>query len=66
MCKKEIKLKRNDFLVSKGELNSDLFFVDEGSLRVFIDDENEDHTIRFGYKNSIITALDCFLTDAPT
>ena len=63
---KEIKLKRNDFLISKGELNSDLFFVDEGSLRVFIDDENEDHTIRFGYKNSIITALDCFLTDAPT
>jgi len=63
---KEIVLKRNDFLVNQGDKNTNLYFVNEGSLRVFIEDEIEEHTIRFGYKNSIITALDCFLTDKPT
>ncbi|TDQ23783.1 Crp/Fnr family transcriptional regulator [Tenacibaculum caenipelagi] len=61
----EIVLKRNEYLVTKDAINSDLFLVEEGSLRVFIEDE-EEHTIRFGYKNSIITALDSFLTEQPT
>lgn len=63
---KEIVLRRNEYLVTKLEVSTDLYLVEEGSLRVFIDDEEEEHTIRFGYKNSIITALDCFLTDKPT
>lgn len=63
---KEITLKRNDFLVTKGDKNTNLYLVKSGSLRVFIEDELEEHTIRFGYKNSLITALDCFLTDKPT
>ena len=62
----EIVLKRNEYLVTKEAINTDLFFVKEGSLRVFIEDEEEEHTIRFGYKNSIITALDSFLTEQPT
>ena len=63
---KEITLKRNEFLVNQGDTNTNLYFVKEVSLRVFIDDEVEEHTIRFGYRNSIITALDCFLTEQPT
>ncbi|WP_338126499.1 hypothetical protein [Tenacibaculum piscium] len=62
---KEITLKRNDFLINKGDLNTNLYLVEQGSLRVFIDDEKEEHTIRFGYKNSIITVLDSFLTEKP-
>ena len=62
----DIHLKRNDFLVHKNEIDTNLYFVIEGSLRVFIEDEIEEHTIRFGYKNSIIAALDCFLTDKST
>ena len=63
---KEFTLKRNDFLVNQGETNTNLYFVKEGSLRVFIDDEKEEHTIRFGYKNSMITALDSFLSEKPS
>lgn len=62
----EIQLKRNEFLVQKKDLNTKLYLVIDGSLRVFIEDEIEEHTIRFGYKESIITALDTFLTDKPT
>ncbi|WP_369810285.1 hypothetical protein [Tenacibaculum finnmarkense] len=34
---KEITLKRNDFLINKGDLNTNLYLVKEGSLRVFIE-----------------------------
>lgn len=61
-----IVLKRNEFLVRKGMMHTHLYFVKTGSLRVFIEDEIEEHTIRFGYENSLITALDCFLTETPT
>ena len=63
---REITLKRNEFLVNQGDKNTNLYFVKEGSLRIFIDDEIEEHTIRFGYQNSFITALDSFLKDIPT
>ena len=61
-----ITLKRNEYLVSQDEKNDNLYLVLEGSLRVFIEDDVEQHTIRFGYKDSIITALDTFLTNNPT
>lgn len=62
----EITIKRGDFLARKNTINTNLYLVLDGSLRVFIEDEDQDHTIRFGYKNSIITALDCFLTNKPS
>ncbi len=62
----EIQLRRNEFLVQKNDLSTKLYLVLDGSLRVFIEDEIEEHTIRFGYRESIITALDSFLTDKPT
>lgn len=61
-----ITLKRNEFLVQKDTVHTHLYFVEEGSLRVFIEDEVEEHTIRFGYRGSMITALDSFLTEKPT
>lgn len=63
---KEISIKRNEFLVNEGEVETNLYFVTKGSLRVFINNEIEEHTIRFGYSNSIITALDSFITGKPT
>ena len=61
-----IVLKRNEFLVKQGMIHTNLYLVEEGSLRIFIENEEEDHTIRFGYRGSLITALDCFITEKPT
>lgn len=63
---KNIRLKRNEYLVVGGQVNSNLFLVESGCLRIFVLDEHDDHTIRFGYKNDVITALDSFLTGKPT
>ena len=62
----DLYLKRNEFLCLPGQKNTNMYFVVKGSLRVFIEDETEEHTIRFGYKNSFISALDSFLKETPT
>ena len=63
---KTIVLKRNEFLKVKGSTDTNLYFVLEGSLRIFIEDEFEEHTIRFGYQNSFIAALDSFIKETPS
>ena len=61
-----VTLSRHDFLVVEGETATPLYLVLDWSLRVFIENEKEQHNIRFGYKNSIITALDAFISIEPT
>ena len=61
-----ITLQRNEHLIVKGNVNTNSYFVESGSIRVYVLDEMEEHTIRFGYQGSFITALDSFMTDGPT
>jgi CRP-like cAMP-binding protein len=61
-----ITLQRNEHLMVRGNINTHSYFVDNGSIRVYVLDEMEEHTIRFGYQGSFITALDSFFTDGPT
>ncbi len=61
-----IILGRNDFLLQKGALNDDIFFIEKGSLKIFIVNNNEEQIIRLAYKNNLISAIDTFLTNKPT
>jgi len=61
-----MSLERNEYLISEGNIETALYFINSGSLRIFMIDENEEHTIRFGYKDSIITALDSFVKGGKT
>ena len=63
---KSITLKRNEYLKTKGSIDTNLYLVTTGSLRIFVLDAYEEHTIRFGYKNNLITALDSFLNEKPS
>lgn len=62
----EICLKRNEFLVIQGSIDTNIYFVVEGSLRIFVLDDGIEQTIRFGYKDNLIVALDSFFTNQPT
>jgi len=66
LWEKEKSLKRNEYLKVKGSTDPYLYYVVSGSLRIFIEDEYEEQTIRFGYQNNFIAALDSFLTGAPS
>lgn len=63
---KTIHLERNEYLKVKGSIDTSIYLVLNGSLRIFVIDEYEEQTIRFGYKNNLITALDSFLTEKPS
>ncbi len=59
-------LKRNELLKTPGSIDTNIYFVQEGSIRIFIEDENEERIIRFGYKENIIVSLDSFLSGKPS
>ncbi len=63
---KEITLNRNDFLTLKGATDTNLYYIEKGSVRIFIEGADEEHTIRFGYSHNFVTALDSFITGQPT
>lgn len=63
LWEKELCLKRNEYLKVKGSIDTSLYFVQSGSLRIFVIDAYEEHTIRFGYQGNFIAALDSFITE---
>lgn len=58
--------KRHDVLKPPGSLDTNIYCIWTGVLRVFVQDKDRDNTIRFGYEGSLITALDSFLTEKPS
>lgn len=63
---KEIILNRNAFLKVSGSVDTNVYFVKSGSLRIYFMDGNEERTLRFGYKGNLIVSLDSFLTGKPS
>ena len=59
-------LERGDLLTVPGSTNSDMFFIEEGSLRIYIIDDAQEHNIRFAYKHNFITALDSYISGEAT
>jgi len=63
---KTITINRNEFLKVSGSIDRNFYYVETGSLRVFVLNDYEEQTIRFGYKNNLIVALDSFLMGNPS
>ena len=59
---KTLTIDRNEFLKVKGSVDTNVYYIESGSLRVYVLDDYEEQIIRFGYKENIIVALDSFLT----
>lgn len=60
---KQITLERNDFLKHNGTKDTNIYYVENGSLKIFILNEDQEQIIRFGYQNDFVLALDSFFTD---
>ncbi len=59
----KITLKRNEFLTLGGTIDTRLYFIESGSFKISIMEEDKEHIIRFGYQNDFIAALDSFITN---
>jgi CRP-like cAMP-binding protein len=66
LSEKLITLERNEFLKVQGSIDTNLYYVESGSLRVFILDNCEEQVIRFGYKRNLLVSLDSFLSGKPS
>lgn len=60
---KKFFLQRNDYLKVHGTIDTNLYFIQSGSLKISLVSGDEEFIIRFGYKHDIITALDSFITE---
>ncbi|MFZ1703836.1 MAG: hypothetical protein WAT79_05790, partial [Saprospiraceae bacterium] len=63
---KELTIDRNEYLKVKGSIDTNLYYIESGSLRIFVLDDYEEQTIRLGYKENLIVSLDSFLTRKPS
>lgn len=61
-----LELNRKEYLKVKGSIDTNLYFVVSGSLRIYVLEEFEENIIRFGYKNSFIASLDSFIREKPS
>ena len=66
LWERELSLDRNEFLKVAGSVDTNVYFVISGSLRIFVIDEFEEHTIRFGYQNNLVVAMDSYITEEPS
>ena len=67
LSEKTLTLQRNEYLSVSGTIDTNIYFVKSGSLRIFVStDKDEDQIIRFGYTNNLVVSLDSYLTGKPS
>ncbi len=66
LWEEEISLERNEYLKVKGSIDTNIYLVQSGSLRIFVLEKFEEHTIRFGYQGNIVASLDSYITETPS
>lgn len=66
LSEKTITIERNGFLKVKGSIDTNVYYIESGSLRIFVLDDYEEQIIRFGYKENMVVSLDSFLTGKPS
>ncbi|MFC3161564.1 cAMP-binding domain of CRP or a regulatory subunit of cAMP-dependent protein kinases [Chryseobacterium arachidis] len=59
-------LKRNEYLNTAGSIDTQIYYIENGSMRIFIMDEDEERIIRIGYSGNIVVSLDSFLSEKPS
>jgi CRP-like cAMP-binding protein len=60
---KDIVVLRNEYLKIPGSKDTNVYFIEEGSLRILLERESEEITFRFGYTGNFISALDSYITE---
>jgi CRP-like cAMP-binding protein len=66
LWKNRLELNRKEYLKVKGSIDTNLYFIVSGSLRIYVLEEFEENIIRFGYKNNFIASLDSFISEKPS
>lgn len=63
---REKTLQRGDFLITPGEVERFLYYIEQGAIHAFYVSDSEEHTIRLGYSGSLITSIPSFYDGSPS
>ena len=61
-----VAIPRNEYLSKAGAVENYLYLITDGALRAIYISKEEEFTVRFGYKGSVISSLDSFITGKPS
>lgn len=60
----ELEFKRDTLIKEADTVDTHLYFLEEGSVRAYFTEDDKEHIVYFGYKGSLLSAIDSFLSDA--
>lgn len=58
--------KRNEYLIERGQLETKLFFILKGSLRIYFPNGDEEICVGFAYDNNLICSYPSFIQQKPS
>lgn len=62
----EERLARNELLYPKGKTENNIYFIEDGSLKICYDLKEQEITVGFGYQNTFIFDMPSFFTGQPS
>lgn len=62
----ELLFNRWAYIKEANSTDMNLYFVEEGCLRVYFREDSYEHSLYFGYEGSLISALDSFFSEKPS
>lgn len=57
---------KNDFLIQAGQVEQYIYYVVEGIVRLFLNDDGKDISLDFVFRNDFVSAYSSFLSGQPT
>lgn len=66
LAEKELVLERNECLHYHNVVDTNIYFVESGSLKMFVIDNDSEQIIRFGYQHNLLVFLDSFISGNPS
>ena len=61
-----VTYQKNDFLIQAGQVETYIYYIDEGMVRLFLNDDGKDISLDFVFANNFVSAYSSFLTGQPT
>lgn len=53
-------------LLKKGKVSKKVFYIEQGCLRVCVDNNGKDITVQFFFEGSIVSSIESFRTNQPS
>ncbi|WP_345112973.1 Crp/Fnr family transcriptional regulator [Hymenobacter algoricola] len=66
LWRKHTSLKRGDFLIQAGQAEHHLYFVGEGTLRIYYPSRAEEICVGFAYANTLVCSFPAFVAGQPS